>query len=308
MQLIETIQLLSDRVEPARDKLAPGDAHICLRNMWFKHRNVKQVPFDARSDSFKKAINAELINWIKACGYAVAEVKGHTIIKDTDGNFALLVIDAMSHARFRSTMKDGPAPDIEHQIMISLKNSGQLSSRGNTLDKCLLLVVNRNDFDLCPIWVEYGEEKAVLIQSFIDDAQSSEEIPPKNEATHCNWCQYKAFCDGNEIASINCRTCANVSLADGEFHCPHGSAPCEKHIYHPQLMECAGHTVKGADPARMIVDYGDFANTPEGVSLPDKANFTSRELYKAAGKHNWHKDEKLLELMRIFDGRLEECN
>lgn len=57
----------------------------------------------------------------------------------------------------------------------------------------------------------------------------------------------------------------------------------------------------------MIIDYGDFANVPEGEHADGKACFTSAELYAAAGS-KWHQDETLLEAMRVFDGRLTECS
>lgn len=304
MKLIETIELLSERIAPDTNRLSPSDSHTCLRNMWFKYRNVKPIVVNARKKAFAGACEDVALNWVKASGYNVIDINGHKIAKCPDDEFRLIKILSFSKSQFKAISRHGLPPNIEHCVMDDLHNSDKLSKRGNRLGSAQLIIICRDSLDLFGLEIEYNPEQYLLAASFIDDVQDSESMPAKCEGFYCSFCDYKDFCESNELASVNCRTCANVSIHDGEFHCPHGSSTCSNHIYHPQLMECAGYTVKGADPARMIIDYGDFVNGPEGQSLDGRPNFTSKELYRAAGKDDLLQDETLLNLLAVFDGRL----
>lgn len=309
MELISTIDLLSKRESAPRDNLLPRDAHPCARNMWFKHRMIKPLQYDARKDALNDAMREVAKRWIRAGGYAVAERGDITIGRNPSGEFELIIIKPLSKQHFAHVVKYGYPPHDEYEALHSMHHSALLSSSGNRLSKALYYAVSRDDFDHVALHIEYDEARYQAITDMMQDAQNSEALPIKCEGVYCNWCHYRDMCNNNgSISAINCRTCANVSVHDGRFECPHGSDPCGNHIYHPQLMECSGYTVHGADQARMIIDYGDFVNGPGGQHVDSKANFTSRELYAAAGGHEWHKDENLLELMRVFDGRLKECN
>lgn len=303
MELIQTIDLLAERTRQPVDELSDSDFHICLRNMWFKHRNVKPLTYDIRKALFADALKPVVINWLEAAFAKSIALKGASLsngnnidgIISTDSGFNLVSVFIYSDKQFKHAAKNGLRSDDEARILSNLHHSSELSKSGNTLKRSIVIVVNRNDFDMFEMTIENDADRLKQMRELMRDAINDEAVPMESQGHHCAWCHYKDFCENNELASVNCRTCAN-------YPCSFDTTTCGNHLYHPQLLQMAGHEYVAADQRRLRIDYGKFVNVTEGDSVHGRACFTSKELYKAAGK-KLEDDPIMLELMERFDGK-----
>jgi hypothetical protein len=139
-----------------------------------------------------------------------------------------------------------------------MHHSAQLSAKGNQLTKALFVVVNKNTSELHTEIVEYDKVYAGLQTERIENLIASDAYPDPHKDWSCRFCDHRAVCEGEVLPEIDCRTCAHVSVKDGKFICPHGDSPCDRHVFHPQIMEGMGFKMIGVDPQKGQVEYEHF--------------------------------------------------
>ena len=303
MDIIPTINLLSERIKNPVQDLSASDYHACRRNMWLNYHNVKSIQYDIRADLLNAHMKKAVINWILTASRAdlILEDKalsdGHVIdgIIHKNGAYSLLCVFLYSSIEFNYGLKY----QDEARTRQTLSMSTELSKKGATLESADCYIMNRDTFEMQHIQVLSGPERTNGIHDAIADVMKDSELPPAQESANCDQCNYKDFCFGGEIANVNCRTCADYG------DCKYGTSTCDQHLYHPQILSLAGYDVVGANQTRRQIEYEQFTNVTKGDSVPGEACFTSRELFSAAGR-DLHTDPVLLELMARFDGRLVE--
>ena len=306
MDIIKTIDLLSERIKNPVQNITASDYHTCRRNMWLKHRNVKSIQHDIRADLLNDNMKKPVINWILTASRSDlicadrALSDGHVIdgIISKDGIYKLLAVFLYSSDDFKIGLKY----QDEARTRETLRLSTELSKKGATLEIADCYLMNRDTFELQYIEIPNEPERINGIHDAINDVMQESELPPVQESENCAVCNYKDFCFSGDIANVSCRTCADYAH---NSVCKYGTSTCEKHLYHPQILGLAGYKVIGADQTRRQIEYDQFTNTTAGDSVPGEACFTSRELFSAAGR-DLHTDPVLLELMARFDGRLAE--
>ena len=303
MQIIPTINLIAERIKNPVQNLSASDYHTCRRNMWLNYHNVKSIQYDIRADLLNQHMKKAVINWILTASRAdlILEDRalsdGHVIdgIMQKDGAYSLLCVFLYSSIDFSYGLRH----QDEARTRQTLFMSTELSKKGATLEKADCYIMNRDTFEISYIEVLNEPERINGIQDSINDVMLDSELPPAQESSNCDQCNYKDFCFGGEIANVNCRTCADYG------DCKYGTSTCDKHLYHPQILSLAGYEVIGADQTRRQIEYDQFTNVTKGDGVPGEACFTSRELFSAAGR-DLNTDPVLLELMARFDGRLME--
>lgn len=314
MDLIPSIDLMSVRQKPDVTELRHSHYHRCQLAMWFNYRNVKLLSYDIRKNLMAENLKTTVRRWVQASGYTIAKTgvtlsTGYTI----DGicrkdEWQLLSIQVCSHKTFKRLVKHGIDDATRIELSSAMVNSGELSANGNTLHSALVLLVDRDDFEMHVFNVTVEPELIEVVDQLQHQAMESEAPPINDKGYWCNWCDYKTFCDKNELASVSCRTCANASIQGGEFSCDKGTSTCGQHLYHPALMTYAGYDYRSADP-RGIIEYDGFCNVTEtGPRKDGAANMTSRELFLAAGANDLQDDATLQAVLEVFDGRLKEAN
>lgn len=305
MKLIPIINELSERYKPFKHSLEPSDFFPCKRNMWFQYRNVKPVYYDVRDQSVSDTIKRLFIQWAKASGFNIIETPHFNLLKH-ENEFYLFHVEALDNFKYSLHQERGIDEGTLFYLMQTMDTSDQYSRHGNKLKSSITILINRCNLDMIDFTLDFCHHLPTyeLMKSMINHAQEAKNIPDKELGNWCQWCFYSEFCNENEVASPNCRTCASSTIDSGQFVCHHGSELCDKHVYHPDFMGCAGYSAQGVDTERMIIDYGDFVTVPVGEHVEGRANFTSKELYKVASSH-FHTDDTFLKIMEEFDARLE---
>lgn len=109
--------------------------------------------------------------------------------------------------------------------------------------------------------------------------KNSEVMPKKtNTKSDCVRCKVKGLCEGNEFPRIACDTCAHVDVVGRKLSCKHGNSPCDKHIFHPDLMGLMGHEVSDVDIFGEYIEYeSGFAMAGEGRKHSILTTYTSTE-------------------------------
>jgi len=302
MELIPLLDTLSKHPVYDTDSLKPLQFSACERRMWFHHRNVSQFKADTRLVLLDNSIRQIVIHALKATGRVIGPAKHEWIMRHDEG-FTLLCIHPMrgdEYTRNFNRLDDA----IEFDALHRLDTSSELSSRGNRLNHAIVIGVHRGSMAMFEANIWHDDDRLSMFRAMMQSAETAETIPDMVPDKYCNDCDYVDFCNRNAIPRATCRTCANVTNVGGQFECRYGSIVCDKHIYHPQFMALAGYDVVAADPDRMVIDYGDFCNAPEGVKVDGKATMTSRELAKAC-REDWMQDDRFLAVMGAFNARLE---
>lgn len=272
---------------------------MCDRKMWFKYRGVKHEVLTAetlRTFEIGHALENSIVGWIEAAGFKVAmresEIKnkyGRTLAKIDgiavkDGVFYLLEMKTAKDSRYKDMIKNGIPDYYMGQIQVEMHESAQLSKKGNQLTECLYVILNKNTGELFAHVIKYDKTIAEMWLNKAYGAMESEAMPEGANDWKCKMCEFKTFCNGGELPNINCRTCANVSVKDGEFFCDQAGGllkdhtACKKHIFHPQLMALNGYEVKSVDHENLCIYYQDFANAPEGYKTEKAPTMSSREI------------------------------
>jgi len=266
----------------------------CDRAMWFTLRNATVIAHPAqrlRVFAFGHATEELAIDWLKAAGVKIHKQQAELVnahgkplghidgIGEDGGEFFLVEVKSANAKSFKAMVKAGPPDYYYAQVQLYMHHSPQLSRTGARLEKCLFVVLNKDDSELLCLWIPYDAAYAAVQTERIHNIISSEAIPEPSRDYKCAMCDHKLVCEGKIPARIDCRTCANVTPVDGGFTCVHGSSLCGNYITHPQLMGLMGYEVAGVDPQRMAIDYGAFIMAPEGVKIEGKPTCTAEQLY-----------------------------
>lgn len=285
---------------------------MCDRAMWLNLRNVAMVSHKAttlRTFAIGHKLEDLIVEWIQGTGIKVMQQQAELLNKwkrpigHIDGigydgeQFFLIEIKTANAKRFKEMVKDGPPSYYEAQMQIYMHHSPQLSSRGARLEKCMFVVLNKDTSEIHCEWIDYEPIFAAAETERMENIIESEAMPEATADYTCNWCDFRTVCKGEALASVNCRTCANVSVVDGDFSCRFGDSTCGNHVMHPQLMGLRGHVMEAADPEQMAIDYGRFVMAPAGVKIPGRPTFTSTEFAQAETMLD---DEKYMEICAKF--------
>jgi len=272
----------------------------CDRKMWLGFRMASpqwHEPKTLRTFNIGHALEECLVDWLEQAGVKVAmresnlknrygtslgHIDGIAVI---DGAFYLLEMKTANDRRFKDWLKNGVPDNYFAQVQLYMHHSPQLSQKGNRLEKALFAVVNKNTSELHTEEVEYDRVYASLQTERIENLIASDAYPAPDKTFKCRFCDHRPVCEGEVLPEINCRTCANVSVVEGRFTCPHSSddcaTPCDRHIMHPQLMEGMGFKMVNVDGSIPLVEYERFAMAAPGAKHPDKPVFNSCQMKQA---------------------------
>jgi len=267
----------------------------CDRKMWLGLRRASPAyiePKTQRTFDIGHALEECMIKWLETAGVKVA--MREAALKNTYGTslghidgiavfndeFFLLEMKTANDRRFKDWLKNGIPDNYFAQVQLYMHHSSQLSQKGNQLKKALFVITNKNTSELHTEEVDYEKTYATLQTERIENIIASDSYPEPTRSFKCRFCDHQKVCDGEALPEIDCRTCANVSVNDGVFECPHGSEPCEKHIMHPQLMEGMGYKMVSVDGSIPLVEYENFAMAEPGVKHATKPVFNSYEMKK----------------------------
>ena len=289
----------------------------CDRKMWLTLRRASPrwvEPKTLRTFNIGHALEECMVEWLEKTGAKVAmresglknsygtslgHIDGIAVI---DGVFYLLEMKTTNDRRFKEWLKKGVPDNYFAQVQLYMHHSAQLSSKGNQLTKALFLVVNKNTSELHTEVVEYDKVYASLQTERIENLIASDAYPEPHKDWSCRFCDHRAVCEGEVLPEIDCRTCAHVSVKDGKFVCPHGDTPCERHVFHPQIMEGMGFKMIGVDPSIPLVEYEHFAMGTPGSEHPSKPVFNSFGM-KDALDAGLLEDQTYLSICKAFDAK-----
>lgn len=251
----DLLELINTALDRTPKSAAPLYAS-CTRKMWFAKRKASQVKVNNLHLDLKAVFEGVYVHHLKELGLSVAKVGQYHIARSDAGIFSLLWIDLMRSDIYKGFLKGGIDPNAEWKIREALDT---VKGANNELDNSIYVGINRDTYDQTIIVVDKDAGRLSFMRDNMANADV-EELPAVFEGHHCNWCQFKAVCKGDEWPEINCGTCANVSVDDGCLSCPFGSEKCDKHLYHPQLMALKGFDLVNADQANLRLNYGTIVN------------------------------------------------
>lgn len=274
----------------------------CDRKMWLKFRRafkVEYTPEQLRTFGIGKACEDVIVNDLRSRGIEVFDRQleihgewgralGHIDgkVRMPDGRVALLEMKTAKDQQYKYIVKNGLPDYYESQVQIYMRQTG--------LPECHYCLLNKNTSELAEPNIQYDAVYAQIQYDKMHRVMESEDMPPVDESYKCNMCEYKTFCKFGDLPQINCRTCANVSVVNGEFVCQHGDDVCDNHIIHPAFMIALGCTIEGADSVELAIDYGEIVHARAGYKHPTKNTFTSREyveFFESAKQKDGDKDE-----------------
>lgn len=295
----------------------PSSWSSCDRAIWINIRNASFVthkPTTLRTFAIGHRLEDMLVKEVQSAGYTVTHQQG--IIRDKWGRefghidgvmgknkeFALLEIKTSKDARWKEWVKKGVPESYFAQAQIYMHHSDQLSRRGNKLQKCVFVALNKNTSDVLVDLVDYSEPYASSQMERIYNIVESEAMPEGVNDFRCNFCNHRELCKGEKVTEINCRTCAHVDIKEGEFSCQYGDDVCDQHIIHPQLMELAGIPVVEIHHETQTLDYGRFT---QGGKAENKPRLTSDQI-KRAKESGLLTDDFVVEVLSRFDASIEK--
>lgn len=288
--------------------------HACSRHMWFKFRHVKVEQHKQetlRTFEIGHAMEDLICKWIgRPVHFREAELKnlwGGTlgkidgIIQDDEGNFTLLEMKTANAKRFKDMLKNGVPENYRAQVQLYMHHSDQLSQRGNKLQKAIFVVLCKDSSEISVESVPYDQGYAERETERIHAIMESEVVPECLDGMHCNWCAYKNFCTGDgEIPSVNCRTCANVSVKNGQFSCERGTEPCADHLFHPFILALSGYEMTRASAEENTIWY----RLASGAELANgRAGQSSVDIKRLHDAYVFDNDSTLEEIKRMFDAK-----
>lgn len=306
-----------------RENLTASSWSHCDRAMWLSLRNASDQKHKAetlRTFAIGHALEDEIVKWLQNAGYKIshqqAEIKnshnrplGHIDgIIFADKQYRLLEIKTSADKYFKDWIKNGAPEKYKAQAQIYMHHSDQLSQSGRKLQEVMWVVLNKNTSELFIDIQPYDQQYAALQTDRIHSVIESEALPSGEDDYRCNMCYQKKICKGEEVAQINCRTCAHVSVENGEFRCQHGYGRiCSRYVFHPQLIELLGYEFVEVDHKNEALIFDKMAIAGEGVKVKGKPTFTSEEFVLAHPAGLVH-DEFVLGVKALCDGTIEKVD
>ncbi len=289
----------------------------CDRKLWLGFRMASPVHFPAqtlRTFDIGHALEDSMVKWLESTGAKVGMREerlknryGTTLglidgIVVKEGEFMLLEMKTTKNKKFREWLKKGVPDNYFAQVNLYMHASRQLSQKGNMLTKCLFVVVNKDTSEIHTEVVDYDHVYAEGQTFRVENLIASDAYPAPQKDWTCSFCDHKAVCEGEVLPEINCRTCAMVSVENGVFTCPFGDSVCERHVFHPQIMEGMGYTMQSVDNETMVVEYQDFCMGVPGASHPTKPVFNSFEMKRSLDMRLLE-DPTYMAICATFDAR-----
>lgn len=315
----ETIKAINTAIEakqktPFRQHLgASVIGHPCSRHIWYLFRWAKNYRHEGRIlRLFERGQLEEdrFIGYLKSIGCQVwshDENGDQFRIEDHLGHFGGSLDSVLRGipefplvnmlGEFK-THNEKSFKKFEQQMLVEAKFEHyvqmQIYMGKMGLDKGLYMAVNKNDDD---IYLEIIDFHVDVFTQYMDRAKLiifSEMAPPKinNSASwwQCTYCNFKDICHNDEVASINCRTCAfSTPIEKKKWHCCQSMkgaiyrpdnlllyTGCPKHIYHPDMIGGADYV--DADPEKNFIVLKDsftghqFKHGPEFLTSKDLFN------------------------------------
>lgn len=288
--------------------------HQCDRAMWLKYHNARNPNLPGRIGRlmrFGHIMEPVFCEWLYKVGIEVVNRESKTSIGLIDGMafiddaWWLVEFKTANDRNFKKIAKAqnlaDSKPEYYAQTQLYMHHSPELSKKDNRLEKCLFFVMNKNDHSLYIEVVDYDSNYAEQQAARIEQLKVEERLPPQTvEDWQCKFCDYKGICKDTEVPYPSCGTCASWS-PDG---CKFGDQECERHVYHPDLMELVGYNYTDVDQNNMAIQYGEFWNGGAHIKQSQKgAVFTSRELY--AMTQEQREDETLLNIVNKLGASVE---
>ena len=298
----EIIKIWDGRNTPHRPHLGCSIiGHPCDRNIWLSWRWAKAPAFPGRIlrlfDTGKRE-EERLYQDLRDCGvelYTVDQESGKQIgVSAHNGHLAgsvdgigrgfieapksWAVLECKTHGSksFAKLQKEGVKhAKFQHYVQMQMY-MGLLD-----IERAMYLAQNKDTDDIYSEWVHFDKDcfeqhmhRAKTIIEMTSPPQRLSEDPSWYE---CKWCDHYTLCHGEQIADVNCRTCAHASpVQHGSWLCGMVNADlnedaqrtaCDNHLYIPPLIPYA----KPVDGGHAHVDYEKpdgktFTNGPDGWS------------------------------------------
>jgi hypothetical protein len=156
------------------------------------------------------------------------------------------------------------------------------------LERAMYLAQNKDDDDLYSEWVHFDKS---VFETYLRRAEDciASVTPPEGISKdpswyECKWCDFYDHCHGQQIAQVNCRTCAHATPGENTAWICEQQAKelthqdqifaCDHHLYIPQLIPYA----EAVDGGENFIEYKvkDTDRTFTNGSTPGQ--YKSREL------------------------------
>lgn len=275
----------------------------CERELWYTFRWAKKPSFDGRMlrlfDRGQKeearfieelrGIGAEVFDTDEATGdqIRVSAVNGHfggscdgvaRGLPEAPKSWAVLEFKTHGAKSFDKLKKEGvrqAKPEHFSQMTVYMHLLD--------LERALYLAVNKDTDELYSEWLHLDKDHALELlrkaERIVNYTSPPERISDDPAWWKCKFCDYHALCHDEQIADVNCRTCAHSSPAEnGSWTCGQGKAEvkkqagCINHIYIPPLIPYA----KPIDGGENYVEY-EKADGQKFINGPQ--HWPSEELF-----------------------------
>lgn len=300
-----------------QNRISASQWHNCDRNLWLRRRNAVDNKLDGRVIrlmDFGHQMEPIFIDWLRSIGAKVAMREaelpnGHIdgVVKLPGHDAMLLEMKTANNTRFNAIKKHGivtACPGYHYQVQLYMHQSIALSKSGKPLEKCLFMVMNKDNHELYFEIVDRNEWYAEEFLMRIDNADN-DEIPAKNVADYeCNMCNYKELCDKNALPALSCGTCAHWSAKN---KCDFGDSVCERHVFSPLIMALCGYDYIDVNYDFGFIEYDEFINGPAAAkshNTTEKPLFTSSEMIELAHSPC----DNIVEFIKKFGAEYKPCN
>lgn len=213
--------------------------HPCDRYIWFKFRSVMEEDIDPRMQRvFARGSREEavIVRYLKSVGVDIRAtgskqitvtpskwMKGHpdgiivSGLKESPSHKHIAEFKTSNYRGFASLVRDGvqkAKPMHYAQMQVYMYATG--------IERAFYMVINKNDDDIYTERVKLDAQYAKSLVAKADTLATEPNMPNGCNDFHCNMCEYKAYCKGDEKMHINkwCRTCEACEFhADGNVYC-----------------------------------------------------------------------------------------
>lgn len=305
----EIVKLWDGRNTPHRPHLGCSIiGHPCDRHIWLSWRWAKAPAFPGRIlrlfDTGKREeerllqdlrdLGVELFTHDEESGkqIGVSAHDGH-LAGSVDGigrgfieapkSWAVLECKTHSAKSYAKLVKEGvKTSKFQHYVQMQMY-MGLLE-----IERALYLAQNKDDDSIYSEWIHFDkdcfEQHMYRAKTIIEMTSPPQRLSEDPSWYECKWCDHYTLCHGEQIADVNCRTCAHSSPAkEGQWHCNNDQPSlnlteeaqrtgCKSHLYIPPLIPYA----KPVDGGQSWVEY-EKADGQKFINAPDK--WPSQELF-----------------------------
>ncbi len=277
--------------------------HACERYLWLLFRWAGAEAFDGRKlrlfDTGKRA-EPRFVAELRGIGCEVHDVDefgGQFRVSDIAGHFggsmdgaALGLPEAPKtwHCVEFKTHSDKSFVDLVAKGVLKAKPQHwaqmQVYMGLTGMDRAMYLAENKNTSELYSERVEFDQVEFIRLieraRRIITAGAPPERMSADPAWYECKWCNFHGQCHGEQVAEVNCRTCAHstprVDVPGGQWQCELEHVQlddsmqrqgCNGHRFIPILLERIGRQTDAVDEAG-----GNLAVT---YTLPDGSTFAN---------------------------------